>query len=721
MAPNLLVATLGQSWAVVPEAVLFLSSEADGSAQTHSQDGNDRPRLEPVQQVWVISTDPAGDQRVSQACEKLRRWARLQGVRLRLWWPEGLDDIRTSRDNRHLADLIYRVVLHAHQAAGGGHVYLSLAGGRKTMSAELQQAGRVFGCRALLHIVDRLSAKERQLTANLAPEDLAGQWPPWLKQGVELVVLAENMPRLASLVVEKDLAVEKFPLPESGAVPRSTKLYDTVARHLNQSAEVLANLVRSLAQQTPQGNFRALYLLPPERIQQLQTYRIGVDPQAKSAELRWLRLLPKAELHCHLGGILSVAEMIRVAGSVASRVQRARNSCALFHRELNQLQRLVDKNQLHAIDRWLGRGVNRWKALRKRWPVDEPLGVAGFLLCFSGREELLEQLVFGRLLDPEKFCGVGFPRYEALGDLQGSGLLQSEETLRAAFWVLRGYCRRENIRYLELRCSPLNYTRGELAPEQVVNILVEESRKIRECDVRLIFIASRHRKKEAIQHHVELVDRFKDDSDFRDRFVGFDLAGNEQALPPEEVREYFLPLMEEVVHITIHAGENAPVESIWQAVYHLSADRVGHGLSLPQHPELMRRIVERGIAVELCPSSNRQIVGFPRFGEHQDQYSDKEYPLQAMLDQGVRVTLNTDNPGISRTTLSREFYQAATMTPKGLSLWQVLQLIRNGFRSAFCDYQTRQRLLREAESTELLNDPSSILNISEEPLHELRY
>ncbi|HHM12545.1 MAG TPA: hypothetical protein ENJ16_03265 [Planctomycetaceae bacterium] len=67
-------------------------------------------------------------------------------------------------------------------------------------------------------------------------------------------------------------------------------------------------------------------------------------------------------------------------------------------------------------------------------------------------------------------------------------------------------------------------------------------------------------------------------------------------------------------------------------------------------------------------------------------------------DGGRDVTINTDNRGISRTTLSREYLRAAAMMPKGLTRWQVLQLVRNGFRAAFCDYQTRQQLMRDAET-----------------------
>ncbi len=688
MAQNILVATLGQSWAVVPEAMLLFDSRRLSSPR--------RPSLEPVRQVWVITTD---GEKVVAAREKLCRWAELQRLKLRLWWPAGLDDIRNSQDNRHLADLIYRVVLHAHCVADGGNVYLSLAGGRKTMSAELQQAARVFGCRALIHVVDRFGPQEQRRAGELDPEDLAGPFPPWLENSVEPLILAENLSPLASLAMEKGITAERFALPESGPVPCSTTLYDRIVDHLNQADHVLVNLVTSLPRKETQGNFRALYLLPPERIRWLQTYRIGTDAQRLAAELDWLRQLPKAELHCHLGGILSAAEMIEVAEAVRHRVEQARRANGEFARDLERLQCWVDQQQQEPILAWLGEAPECWKQLRHRWRVPQPLGVAGFLLCFAEREEFLEQLVYRELLRPERFQGVGFTHYEALGDLQGSGLLQCEETLRGAFSVLERYCREENIRYLELRCSPLNYTRGGLSSEQVVNILVEQSRRIATCDVRLIFIASRHRDPEVIRRHVELVRRFQEQENgvFRDRFVGFDLAGDEGALPPQEVRRQFLPLMEEVVRITIHAGENAPAENIWQAVYHLSADRIGHGLSLHEHEPLMRRVVDRGIAVELCPSSNDQIVGFRHFGSIPDSPFGREYPLKFMLDQGVRVTLNTDNPGISRTGLSQEFYQAAVMTPGGLSPWQVLQLIRNGFRAAFCNFRTRQRLLREVE------------------------
>ena len=94
------------------------------------------------------------------------------------------------------------------------------------------------------------------------------------------------------------------------------------------------------------------------------------------------------------------------------------------------------------------------------------------------------------------------------------------------------------------------------------------------------------------------------------RLVAFDLAGNEQKQTPAAIREDFLPLLERCLQITIHAGETASAESIWEAAHHLQADRIGHGLKLGDHLELLRRFIDRKIAVEMCPSSNQQIVGF---------------------------------------------------------------------------------------------------------------
>ena len=143
--------------------------------------------------------------------------------------------------------------------------------------------------------------------------------------------------------------------------------------------------------------------------------------------------------------------------------------------------------------------------------------------------------------------------------------------------------------------------------------------------------------------------------------------------------------MEKCSFITIHAGENQEVENIWEAVYHLNADRIGHGLTLGNNPKLMQRFRDKNIFLEMCPSSNEQIVGF-----------NNDYPLKEYLENGVKVTINTDNIGISRTNFSNEYIKASKMTG-GLSIWAVLQTVRNSFKGAFLNYGTKQKLILKAE------------------------
>ena len=200
-----------------------------------------------------------------------------------------------------------------------------------------------------------------------------------------------------------------------------------------------------------------------------------------------------------------------------------------------------------------------------------------------------------------------------------------------------------------------------------------------------------------VREHIKLADGLlgEDGAGFPG-FRGFDLAGDEKAGSPADMRQAFMPMMEKCMHFTIHAGEDDKVESIWEAVYHLSAERVGHGLTLSDDPRLMARFRDRKIAVEMCPSSNFQIVGF-RDNYLPETKGLKTYPLKKYLDEGLRVTVNTDNPGISRTDFTRELHRAARMTPGGLSLWEILLLIRNSFRAAFVGTDMRNELLRQAE------------------------
>ncbi|MBK1645476.1 hypothetical protein CKO25_12645 [Thiocapsa imhoffii] len=694
---NLLISTLGTSWAIIPELYGFTNPKqldlyaAHGNVVQIAAQRVDYAIL-PVDAIWIVTTE-------KMRTERLQRWASLLGIPIRIWHPRGVDELASVSENRAMADLIYRLVLLGREATRDGRLYLSLAGGRKTMSAEMQQAGIFFGCDALLHVVDRqLPSSVPRLSDQDVGVFIAPLPAPYTDLYQPLVTMGRCPPH-AALEVNPGIRTKDYPLSsEGGAVEPGSYLYDEVRRRLRQADSLIYNFSRQVSDAETQSNFHGLYMLPPDRIQALREMRIGADPAQAETDRRWLARLPKSDLHCHFGGILDAESLIEVAAASDAKVREREADNPDLAKRLAQVRDRVAADDLDGLRILLsgtkGRAINMRQI--RQWDTQEPWGVCGFLNAFAGRPLLLDALIFDDLCDPRRYQAIGIARYEPLGDLQGSGLLQCEASLRTACAVLLRAARRDRLRYLELRCSPHNYKRGGLTAQRVVEILLEALADEADCDVRLLFIASRHRRMSETVQHIELAqDQRVASADFRRRFVGFDLAGNEQERTPSEMRGAFRPLLEACIPISIHAGEDQPVSNIWEAAYELSAERIGHGLTLRDNSELLRRCVERRIAVEMCPSSNYQIVGFRDFALQAGP--DTRYPLKEYLSAGMRVTVNTDNPGISRTDASGELYKAAAMTPGGLTQWEILQLVRNGFQAAFCERQDRRTLLGRVE------------------------
>lgn len=708
---HVLITTLGRNWEIVPEILGWTNPDLVDLYANHPNRDELRTLrteygIEPVQSLWIITTD---DSVIGAALEKLKGWRDAAGagrIRFQVVRVSGIRDLSSLAECRRMSEAIHQVVFRGAREAGTeGSLILSLTGGRKTMSSDMQAAAAFFGCRALVHIVGR--DDKLPLFKQSRLQDFCQPLPPELADAVTPVVVSRHAP--SPLMDYPD--TKQQPLwaclhqgLQTGTPPDSfwtdfnlpvgdTPLLDALEEHLRAAANLAANHASRIIQKETSANFLALYSLPPRQIQRLKEIVVGAAPNPKreEAELDLLRRLPKAELHCHLGGVLTPDEMIQVAGSVRESIER--------HRECLRPWLERWKSRLEREDpARLGETMN-WKQLRESVPdVPEPLPVAAFLLLFESCPQNLEELICGSRLQEENFVGIGFDAYERLGDLQGSALLQCEQTLRAVCRILGRKAREHNVLHLEVRCSPKNYTRGDLQPAQVIEIIADELATSGPDSTVLLLIGSRHRDLPTLRKNVALAEEIlAGDGAAARMLVGFDLAGNEKALEAAKVREAFLPLMERCLHATIHAGEIADASSIWQAVYHLNAERIGHGLTLLENPDLLDRFRDRRIAVEMCPSSNCQIVGF-RDSHLPHTASRPDYPLITYLRKGLRVTVNTDNPGISRTDFSREYLRAGRLSPEGLSLWDILLLIRNGFKAAFAGAPRRHDLLRKAEN-----------------------
>lgn len=696
---TILLTTMGTTWQIVPELIGFTNPE-DVDLYKHHPEQMEIKQLRnkfaicAVKAVWVVTTVA-----MTNAIKDLENWHQqvVPNLDLKIFPCVGVDDLSTADECERMADLIFRTVLHA--AESSENLLISLAGGRKTMSADMQRAAFFFGCHALLHVIDRNNAYQKLKHCFFA-EPLSRDEADCIMP----LVLQQQIPGDRLTAIPHPLTPLQYPFKTN-----DKSLIKEIKHRQNSASDIFHNFATEILA-GEQTNFRRLYTLSPEQVKRLKETRIGIFPEQGQLERSWLQTLPKAELHCHFGGILSTEEMVWVAQAETAMVTDLRHAHKEFDTWLKRVESAVFKQDKAFLIRQM---QDAGKALRYRFStIPEPFAVCGFLSAFAEAPDLLDELIFAELRYPEKFHAIGIERYEPLGDLQGSGLLQTEGVIRRACAVLKAQTQRENITYLELRCSPNNYTRGGLTGEQVVSIMLDtlnddgidrvpgmktNDDKMHSCRFQLIFIASRHGSMEKIYKHIDLAKDLLDKNEhFRAHFSGFDLAGAESAKKPSELRTAFLPLMERCLQLTIHAGEDEAVENIWQAVYHLNADRIGHGLTLGDNPELMQRFIDRKIAVELCPSSNFQIVGFK--DADFPEKNTGQYPLKNYLSEGVKVTLNTDDPGISRTTISNEYLKAARMTQGGLTSWEILQLIRNGYRAAFAHHKIKGKCLVDAET-----------------------
>ena len=155
---NILVTSFGMSWGIIPELLGFTNPNTYNFYKNHHRHEKIRELrikhdIQPVNEIWIATTNGS---RVSQELEALDNWAKKINnlPTIHKFSYSNLIELDTIDEIAPMADLIFRVVLKAKEYSNGGKLYLSLAGGRKNMSANIQTAAEIFGCDALLHIID---------------------------------------------------------------------------------------------------------------------------------------------------------------------------------------------------------------------------------------------------------------------------------------------------------------------------------------------------------------------------------------------------------------------------------------------------------------------------------------------------------------------------------------------------------------------------------------
>jgi adenosine deaminase len=204
---------------------------------------------------------------------------------------------------------------------------------------------------------------------------------------------------------------------------------------------------------------------------------------------------------------------------------------------------------------------------------------------------------------------------------------------------------KDNVRYMELRFTPVALSRAEGFPlHDVVDWVItssQEAAKKHKIKVGLIASVNRHESPELAEQVAWLaVEHIKDG------LVGLDLAGNEAEFKSDPFHGIFREAKQSGLRMTIHAGEWGPAANVRDAIENLGAERIGHGVRVLEDATVTALARERGPVFEVCVTSNYQsgVVS-----------SLKEHPLPRMFEAGLKATVNTDDPSVSRITLSHEY------------------------------------------------------------------
>jgi len=176
-------------------------------------------------------------------------------------------------------------------------------------------------------------------------------------------------------------------------------------------------------------------------------------------------------------------------------------------------------------------------------------------------------------------------------------------------------------------------------------------------------------------------------SKYRDVIVGFDISGDEEKYPNKLFVEFAEKVKGANFKLTVHAGETGNVRSVWEAIELLGADRIGHGIGAVKDPILVKKLAEQRLPLEICPTSNWFLGCVPSLEVH---------PIREFMDQGVLVTVNTDDPVMfGNTTLSEELHHL--INAKCINEGDVESLQITAIETSFASNSEKANLLSQIQ------------------------
>ena len=264
---------------------------------------------------------------------------------------------------------------------------------------------------------------------------------------------------------------------------------------------------------------------------------------------------------------------------------------------------------------------------------------------------------------------------------QGSNVLITEEDFFDLTWEYVLRCKKDNIVHTEIFFDPQSHTERGISFDTVINGIYKALKKgelefgitskiimcfLRHLDEQPCFEVLNH----ALKH--------------KDKIIGIGLDSSEKGNPPQKFKRLFEAAIKENFLTVAHAGEEGPPEYIWDSLNLLKVKRIDHGVQCLKDEKLVKILRQNNIPLTVCPLSNIKLCVFDRLENHN---------LKKMLDAGLRVVVNSDDPAYFGGYLNTNLIE--TSKALNLSIEDIKILIQNSFKSSFLDENSKKNWLNK--------------------------
>ena len=259
----------------------------------------------------------------------------------------------------------------------------------------------------------------------------------------------------------------------------------------------------------------------------------------------------------------------------------------------------------------------------------------------------------------------------------GAAVLIHEQDFYDLAWAYFEKCAQDNVVHTEIFFDPQTHTDRGIAFATVINGLqraCDDAREKLNISSHLIMCFLRHLSEEAAFATLEQAMPYKE------QIIGVGLDSSEVGHPPSKFERVFAKAREAGFLIVAHAGEEGPADYVWQALDLLKVNRIDHGVRSEEDPQLMQRLIAEKMPLTVCPLSNLKLCVVNDMAQHN---------IQRLLQQGVHVTVNSDDPSYFGGYMNDNFFAIADALD--LSHAELKQLAQNSFAASFISDAEKQK------------------------------